>query len=107
MRDSEIEQWVLKELGRQRNGSSKEICVHATDGIVTLTGSVRTRYEKSMVQKAALRAEAVIGVVNHLKVSPLETSIKPPTMAVRSNPPPLQVQYQQAARAAAARTQPA
>jgi len=108
MRDSEIEQWVLRELGRQRNGSSKEICVHATDGIVTLTGSVRTRYEKSMVQKAALRAEAVTAVVNHLKVLRLETAIKPRAMAVRNNPPPLQVnQYQQAARAVAARTQSA
>lgn len=75
MRDSEIEQWVLRELGRQRNGNSKEICIYAVDGIVTLTGSVRTRYERSIVQKAALRAEAVVAVINQVKVLRTEPSI--------------------------------
>jgi hypothetical protein len=84
MRDSEIEQWVLRELRQQRNGGSKEICVYATDGIATLTGSVRTRYEKSAAQKAALRAAAVIAVVNHLKVLRPEPVIEPSLAAVRS-----------------------
>ena len=69
MRDSEIEQWVLSELARQRSGNSyKEICVCATAGIVTLKGTVRTRYERSNAQKAALRARSVTSVVNNLKV---------------------------------------
>jgi len=85
MRDSEIEQWVLRELGRQQNGNSKEICIYAVEGIVTLKGSVRTRYEKSIVQKAALRAEAVVAVINQLKVLRLEPSIKSSKMPVPGN----------------------
>lgn len=87
MRDSEIEQWVLKELGHQRNGHrdrNKEICVCATDGIVTLNGTVRTRYEKSNAQKAALRAQAVIAVINNLKVLRAEAPIKARAMAATS-----------------------
>ena len=87
MRDSEIEQWVLKELGRQRNGNRnryKEICVCATNGIVTLQGTVRTRYEKSNAQKAALRAQAVTVVINNLKVLPPEPPIKARAMAAAS-----------------------
>ena len=87
MRDSEIEQWVLKELGRQRNGHrnrNKEICVCATDGIVTLNGTVRTRYEKSNAQKAALRAQAVTEVINNLKVLPPEPPIKVRAVAAAS-----------------------
>ena len=80
MRDSEIEQWVLRELARQRN-SYKEICVCATAGIVTLQGTVRTRYERSNAQKAALRARSVTSVVNSLKVlrpdPPIERPIRP------------------------------
>jgi len=85
MRDSEIEQRVLRELARQRNGNSKEVCVHAIHGVVTLNGSVRTRYEKSMVQKAALRAEAVIAVVNRLKVLRPGSSINPSAIPDRNN----------------------
>src|SRR5215471_13240863 len=92
MRDSEIEQWVLRELARQRNGNSKEICVHAIHGVVTLQGSVRTRYEKSMVQKAALRTEAVIAVINHLKVLRPASSINPSAIPARNN---LQLQVNQ------------
>jgi len=89
MRDSEIEQWVLRELAQPRNGkSSKEICVCATDGIVTLRGTVRTRYEKSNAQKSALRAQAVISVVNNLKVlrpEPLIKSTIPRKVSLRVN----------------------
>ena len=105
MRDSEIEQWVLRELARQRNGNSKEICVHAIHGVVTLKGSVRSRYEKSMVQKAALRTEAVIEVVNHLKVFRPGSSINPSAIPAR-NELRLQVnQYQLPAPAPLAGTQ--
>jgi BON domain-containing protein len=106
MRDSEIEQWVLRELGQHRNGNSKEICVYVTDGIVTLKGSVRTRYEKSTVQKTALRADAVIAVVNHLKVVRFEPTILP---AIRvPNNLRLQIEpYQLPVQTAVARTQSA
>lgn len=107
MRDSEIEQWVLRELRQQRNGSSKEICVYATDGIATLTGSVRTRYEKSAAQKAALRAEAVIAVVNHLKVLRPEAAINPSPLPVRNRVRLQANQHPLPTRASVAGTQPA
>ena len=89
MRDSEIEQWVLRELARQRSGNSyKEICVCATAGIVTLKGTVRTRYERSSAQKAALRARSVTSVVNNLKVlrpEPLIERTIPSKVSLRVN----------------------
>jgi hypothetical protein len=107
MRDSEIEQRVLRELGRQPNGNSKEICVHAIDGIVMLKGSVRTRYEKSTAQKAALRTRTVLAVRNHLKVLRCEPAIEPPAIPVRNKARLPANQYQLRARASVAGTQQA
>jgi hypothetical protein len=107
MRDSEIEQLVLRELARHRNGNSKEISVCASDGIVTLKGTVRTRYEKSAAQKAALRAVAVSAVVNHLKVLRSESSIKPSSVHVKNKVRLPINQYRQPAAARVAGTQQA
>ena len=84
MRDSEIEQRVLRELAQQRNGNSKEISVYVSEGIVTLKGSVRTRYEKTTAQRAALRAVAVTAVVNNLRVLRAESSIKASSTPVKN-----------------------
>jgi hypothetical protein len=107
MRDSEIEQLVLRELGRHGNGNSKEISVCASDGIVTLKGSVRSRYEKSTAQKAARRAGAVTAVVNQLRVLRPESSIKASSVPIKNKVRFPINQYQQPAAARVAGTQQA
>ena len=68
-RDSEVEQWVLRELSLSEI-RSREICVFAGDGVVTLRGSAETHQEKLAAEQAALRATGVVGVVNTIRVKP-------------------------------------
>lgn len=70
MRDSEIEQWVLRELSLSKRLCSQEICVFARDGMVTLRGSAQTHQDKLDVEEAARRATGVFGVVNEMRVKP-------------------------------------
>jgi len=67
MRDSEIEQWVLNEIGLTA-GRLKEVCVLSLNGVVSLKGSVQSRVEKLGAHEAAARAKGVVGVINHLNV---------------------------------------
>ena len=68
IRDSEIEQWVLRELKMCIGVRSRELCVFARNGVVNLRGSVETLQEKLAVEQAASCANGVTGVVNELKV---------------------------------------
>jgi hypothetical protein len=70
MRDSEIEQRILLEIQTGKGMDATEVCVFSIDGIVTLKGTVRTRQNKTAIQQAAYRAEAVIAVINQLRVAP-------------------------------------
>ena len=67
MTDSEIEQWVLRELRFAGNIESRELCVSAQRGIVTLDGTVPGRLSKAVAKRAALRARGVRSVVNNLR----------------------------------------
>jgi hypothetical protein len=67
MTDSEIEQWVLRELQFTEQIHSRELCVSAHRGIVTLDGTVPTRISKVAAKRAALRARGVKSVVNNLR----------------------------------------
>lgn len=69
MTDSEIEQWVLRELKFAEQVQSRELCVSAREGIVTLGGTVPNRLTKTAAKRAALRARGVKGVVNNLRAS--------------------------------------
>ena len=69
MTDSEIEQWVLRELRFAGNIQSREVCVSAQRGIVTLGGTVPNRLTMVAAKRAALRARGVRGVVNNLRAS--------------------------------------
>ena len=68
--DSEIEQWVLRELSFREQNNSREVCVFARDGVVTLRGSARSYQDKLAVEEATLRAPAVVDVLNEMKVKP-------------------------------------
>ena len=70
MTDSEIEQWVLRELDFAGNIQSRELCVSAHQGIVTLDGTVPSRMSKSLATRAALRARGVKRVINNLRALP-------------------------------------
>jgi osmotically-inducible protein OsmY len=68
MRDSEIEQWVLNEIGLTAGGRLKEVCVLSLTGIVRLNGSVDSRADRLAAHEAAARAKGVVGVINRLNV---------------------------------------
>ena len=80
MRDSEVEQWVLRELSLSKKICSPEICVLARDGVVSLRGTAQTDRDKSAVEEATRRATGVVGVVNEVRVTPctaLITKVSP------------------------------
>lgn len=85
--DSEVEQWVLRELSISKKVCSLEICVLARDGVVRLQGSAQTDRDKSAIEEAVRRATGVVGVVNEMRVEPCTTLIEkvsarvPPTEA--------------------------
>ena len=77
MTDSEIEQWVLRELRFAGNIESRELCVTAQEGIVTLDGTVPDRVSKVAAKRAALSARGVKSVVNNLRPESLRRLIGP------------------------------
>lgn len=70
MTDSEIEQWVLRELRFAGSIESRELCVSSQKGIVTLGGTVPNRISRAVAKRAALRARGVKSVVNNLRTLP-------------------------------------
>ena len=68
--DSEIEQWVLRELGLANDLGSPEIWVQSHDGVVTLNGSVPNYANRLAAQRAAYRVTGIADVVNEIKVKP-------------------------------------
>ena len=76
-RDSEIEQWVLKELSLSREIDSAEICVLSNDGLVTLKGTVYNHHNRHAAGNAARLAPGVLGVLNLLTVT-ADVAIKQP-----------------------------
>ena len=68
--DSEIEQWVLRELALAEALGSREICVQSHDGVVTLNGSVPEYADRSLAERAVYRVVGIARVVNDLKVKP-------------------------------------
>jgi len=68
MRDSEIEQWVLNEIGLTAGGRLKEVCVLSLNGVVSLKGSIQSRADRLAAHEAAARAKGVVGVINCLSV---------------------------------------
>ena len=69
MRDSEVEQWVLRELSLSEI-RSREVSVFARDGVVRLRGTAQSNSDKLAIEEAALRANGVTGVINEMIVKP-------------------------------------
>ena len=67
--DSEIEQWVLRELSLSEV-RSREVSVFSRDGVITLRGSAQTYQDRLAVDKATRRATGVVSVVNEMRVKP-------------------------------------
>ena len=69
MSDSEIEQWVLRQLEFVGLPDCREVCVFSRKGIVTLDGTVPNRMSKLAMQKAARGARGVRAIVNQLQAT--------------------------------------
>ena len=67
--DSEIEQWVLRELTLSEI-RLREVSVFSRDGVVTLRGSAQTYQDKRAVEEAARRATGVVDVLNEMRLKP-------------------------------------
>ena len=65
--DSEIEQWVLREIGLTAR-ESWEICVYSHNGVVTLQGTVKSFEHKFALNRAAQNAKGVICVIDDVRV---------------------------------------
>ena len=96
--DSEIEQWVLRELSLHHKIRSHEICVLARDGVVRLQGSTQDYSDRLAVEEATRGAPGVVTVVNEINVKVPIGSIawRPATAfpAPRSTLPGAQLQSQ-------------
>ena len=75
MRDSEIEQWVLRHLGLLELADSREVCVVSCEGIVTLYGTVGGKTSKLAMHRAARKTRGVMAVINNLQMAPIELAV--------------------------------
>ena len=66
--DSETEQWVLKELSLNKKLRSRDICVFACDGVVTLQGSAPSYSDSRAAEEATRGAPGVVSVLNEIRV---------------------------------------
>ncbi len=88
MRDSEIEQWVLRALTSEEKLGPSEICVQAQDGVITLCGSLHDDASRMAAEHAAYRAAGVIDVVNNIQLKSC-TALSPSSSAIRALALPL------------------
>jgi osmotically-inducible protein OsmY len=68
MTDDELQDWVREELSWDPKVDSAAIAVSATDGVVTLRGTVASFRQKREAQRAAERVYGVTSVRNELEV---------------------------------------
>jgi len=68
MRDSEVEQQVLRSLKLDSAIVGREICVESQAGVVTLSGTSPSYHARSAIREATRRTPGVYGVVNKIEV---------------------------------------
>ena len=68
MTDLELKKAVESELNFEPSINAAEIGVAAKDGIITLSGSVPSYWEKMAAERAAARVSGVKAVVNEVEV---------------------------------------
>src|SRR5690242_12332444 len=66
--DSQIRQRVEDELGRELGPEASDIMLSVTNGIVTLTGFVRSFNQSWQAESATRRVAGVAGIVNDLEI---------------------------------------
>ncbi len=66
--DNQISSSVIRALVRDQRINSEQINVYTSDGIVSLTGSVRNGNSVWLAEQIARGVSGVKGVLNHLKV---------------------------------------
>ncbi|MGZ4155097.1 MAG: BON domain-containing protein [Actinomycetota bacterium] len=69
--DSELRRDIEEELEAEPSVDARQIGVAVKDGIVTLTGTVRSFAEKWNAERAVERVEGVRGIANDIEVRPL------------------------------------
>ena len=82
MRDSEIEQRVLREVHLEQDIGSKEICVFCLNGIVALAGTVLTDRNYRAAEAAARRATGISAVVNKIRIETHVEAAPPPVVRI-------------------------
>lgn len=58
-------------------GHAGSVEVNAHDGVVTITGTVYSRAQRSAVERAVRRAASVTRVINDLRVDPPKSVLRP------------------------------
>jgi osmotically-inducible protein OsmY len=66
--DRDIEEDVTRELGWAPDIDAKDVAVKVTDGLVTLTGFVRSYLERNTAEFAVKRVVGVAGIANDIEV---------------------------------------
>ena len=74
--DERIWEEVNERLTEDDDVDATEIDVKVENGVVTLTGRVRTRYEKRRAEDVAASCRGVHDVMNALRVSPADEEVK-------------------------------
>ena len=83
--DSEVEQWVLRELQLRTDINSRELCVFCLRGVATLSGTVKSNREKPAAVKATELAMGVRAVIDNIKVNEIaQTTVTRPSSKATS-----------------------
>ena len=83
--DSEIEQWVLRELSFRLKAQSREVCIFAHDGVVRVMGSALNDDDKVAIEESVRQANGVVRVVNKIMVKPWFTGTRTSHPLLRKN----------------------
>src|SRR5258707_11764143 len=75
--DEAIRTAVLNELNWDPQIASRDIAIAVKDGVVTLSGTVPTYFEKEAAENAAKRVYGVRGVANDIRVTPVSAPSDP------------------------------
>jgi len=83
--DSELEQWVLRELSVRLKLQSRELCIVAHDGVVRVMGSALNDDDKLAIEESVRQANGVLRVVNQIMVKPWITGTRTSHTLLRKN----------------------
>jgi|HubBroStandDraft_4_1064222.scaffolds.fasta_scaffold19774_2 osmotically-inducible protein OsmY len=85
MKDKDLQQNVIDELNWEPSVNAANIGVAASDGVITLTGTVSSYAEKDSAESAAGRVYGVKGIADELKVVyPLDQRLDDASVAKRA-----------------------